>query len=84
MGAKNMLSALNLAILAKRRGARFDYSEGRLVANLRLLPPGMRDEVEARLGDVLACVHEHSVPCNIGAGFVLDAARAIVRQSEAV
>jgi len=50
---KNM-SALHLALAAKRHGAIFGYDdEGHIAADLRRLPPILRKRVEARLGDVL-------------------------------
>jgi hypothetical protein len=75
------MSALHLALAAKRHGAIFGYDdEGHIAADLRRLPPILRKRVEARLGDVLSCVAEHSIPNSVGPAFAFDAALAILNQ----
>ena len=75
------MSALELVLLAKRNGASFVYRGGRVVAeHLDLLPAELRSRIEMRMGDVLACVEESSVP-DVCASDAVDAARSIARNA---
>lgn len=74
------MSALSLALLAKRNGASFSYRGGRVVIDrLDALPKDLRAQVEARLADVVACVAEQSAPCELLGSDIVDAARDIVQ-----
>jgi hypothetical protein len=74
------ISALRLAIRAKRAGAIFAYSDnGRIVVDdLAKLPPRLLSQVVDRLGDIIAVVSENSIPVDKMASDAVDAARAIV------
>lgn len=72
------MSALRLALDAKRHGLRFEYHEGCLVArDLELLPTYLRLQVMAQLGDILAIVAEQSIPNDVRPSDAVDAARSI-------
>lgn len=73
------MSALKLALLVKAFGVRFAYREGCIVAtNLDSLPPELGYVATNRIGDILSVVAEQSVPTDVRASDVVDAARQIV------
>jgi hypothetical protein len=73
------MTALQLALTAKRLGARFEYRNGRIVATrLHELPNEIRQQCIDRLADLLAVVSEHNAPPGVRVTDVLDSARRIV------
>ncbi len=76
------MTALQIALAAKRHGARFEYRGGRMSATgLDRLPAELRLELTQRLADVLAVVAEHNAPPGVRVTDVLDSARRIASQS---
>jgi hypothetical protein len=80
------MDALALALKAKRNGADFHFANGKIVADLQHLPPTLRAQVRRRLGDVIACVSEHSEPVDLLGvpGTIVATARAIVNESKQI
>lgn len=74
------MSALELALQARRYGVSFAYDDdGHIAAHdLHKLPAALRNEVTAHIDDVLAVVAEHSEPASARSTDILvDIARAI-------